>query len=79
MYNSVSQRFVNCNAGCEQNGALSSKDGRLDARNFEMAMRQQLRQYASRRLCDFLIHGSPCEADRAQASSSAKHIMLYNY
>ena len=43
--------------------------GSLDAAHFEMAMRQQLRQYAGRRLSDYLAHGCAGEAERTQAST----------
>jgi hypothetical protein len=46
---------------------LCSKTGRLDATQFAAAMRNQLRQYAGRRISDFLYHGRACEADKTQA------------
>ncbi len=50
-----------------QDGVLCSHGGSLDAAHFEMAMRQQLRQYAGRRLSDYLAHGCSGEAERTQA------------
>ena len=38
----------------------------MDAAQFEAAMRNQLRQYAGRRISDFLYHGRAGEAERAQ-------------
>ncbi len=49
-----------------QDGALCSKSGRLDAAQFEAAMRHQLRQYAGRRISDFLYHGRGGNAENAQ-------------
>jgi hypothetical protein len=51
-----------------QDGALCSEGGRLDAAQFEAAMRHQLRQYAGRRISDFLYHGRGGEAEHAQVN-----------
>jgi hypothetical protein len=53
--------------GARQDGVLCSQTGRLDVAQFAAAMRNQLRQYAGRRISDFLFHGRACESDRAQA------------
>jgi hypothetical protein len=55
---------------CRQDGALCGEPGRLSAVEFEAAMRQQLRLYASRRLSDFLAHGNGGECDRAQVRAA---------
>ena len=49
-----------------QDGALCSEDGSLNAQQFEAAMRHQLRQYAGRRISDYLYHGRGGEAELAQ-------------
>ena len=49
-----------------QDGALCGPDGLLNQAAFEVVMRQQLRQYAGRRLSDFLAHTAAGEAERAQ-------------
>ncbi len=51
-----------------QDGTLCSADGRFDAAQFEAAMRHQLRQYAGRRISDFLYHGRGGEAEHAQVN-----------
>ncbi len=38
----------------------------MDAAQFEAAMRNQLQQYAGRRISNFLYHGGTGEAERAQ-------------
>jgi hypothetical protein len=45
---------------------LCNESGRLNAAQFEAAMRHQLRQYAGRRISDFLYHGRGGEAEHAQ-------------
>ena len=50
-----------------QDGTLCSNSGDLDEEHFEAAMRHQLRQYAGRRISDFLYHGCAGDADRAKA------------
>ena len=55
--------------GNVQDGEFCSTNGQINAEQFEKAMRKQLRQYASRRLCDFLAHCCHEEADRAQVSA----------
>jgi len=52
-----------------QEGALCGPDGLLNPAAFEKAMRQQLRQYAGRRLSDFLAHAAASEAEVAQAQT----------
>jgi hypothetical protein len=49
-----------------QDGTLCSDSGELDEEHFEVAMRHQLRQYAGRRISDFLYHGRAGDAERAQ-------------
>jgi hypothetical protein len=51
-----------------QDGALCSECGRLNAAQFEAAMRHQLRQYAGRRISDFLYHGRGGNAENAQVN-----------
>ncbi len=50
-----------------QDGTLCNEAGGLDEERFEMAMRHQLRQFAGRRISDFLYHGRAGDAERAKA------------
>ncbi len=54
-----------------QDGALCSEDGRLYAAQFEAAMRLQLRQYAGRRISDYLYHGRGSEAEHNQVERNS--------
>jgi hypothetical protein len=51
-----------------QDGTLCSESGRLNGAQFEAAMRHQLRQYAGRRISDFLYHGRGGKAEHAQVT-----------
>jgi hypothetical protein len=49
-----------------QDGTLCDSNGLLDCKQFTAAMRNQLRQYAGRRISDYLYHGHGGEAEIAQ-------------
>lgn len=53
-----------------QSGRLCDSKGQLSAMQFEVAMREQMKYYTHRQLCDCIAHGEASESEIAQVCES---------